>query len=154
MRNLIVLVCIITVSSVYSSELPERKNALALGEGLETGIFGFAYNRWLGDSPYQAGLGAGLEGIMPNLKRVLWYLGNFQIYGQTSIFYSPFGFLLFGGNSLVPIAGIGLQYWSATPGPIGLYLNVSAGVGYLVMGEVEGTTKVIPNPNIQVGLTY
>jgi len=155
LRNIAILILVTTANLAQEGNQPSQpQRVFSVGGGFDTGIFGIKYEKWLKGTPFIVGTGFGIEGIVPQLQYVVYQRGSISLFTQVSILYSPFEFLIFGKNTIILAGGGGIQFWAITQNKIGLYLNISAGIGRIITGEVEGNSKIVPYPNFQLGVVF
>ena len=137
-------------SAVRSPEI------LAIGLGLETGMLGFKYLRWLNSTPMILGMGVGFEGIAPQLQISVFQIGHWSIYGNASVLISPWDWVIFSKGSVTPGFSVGLQRWPSQNERFGIFFTIGAGIYTQIRGESEGTDedKTGPSFNLAVGLRF
>ena len=129
---------------------------LAIGLGLETGILGFKYLRWIDATPMILGMGVGFEGIAPQLQMSVFQIRHWSIYGGASVLISPWDFVIFTKGSVTPGFSVGLQRWPSKDDQLGIFFTIDSGIYSQIRGESEGAyeDKTGLSLNLAVGLRF
>ncbi len=127
-------------------------NSMSIGLGMESGFFGFSYQKKHQEPQYISSFGFGVEGLAYHFKWAPAPKHSFSPYLSPGFLYSPWEFLLFSEQSLIVNLMGGFHFWNPSEG--GFYFSAGAGVSQVVLGIAEGNETTFPTFDFRLGWNY
>lgn len=125
---------------LQSRTFAEQNNQLSLGFSFDNGFLGFNYSHSLDSSPFDLGLGLGIEGLALNMKVELFGGSFYDCKAGPTVLFGTGG-LLFSENSLITAMDVNFSLWPFSSTKSGLFFKTGAQGFCLIKGYGEGGTN-------------